>query len=376
MEKKERGGSYMIKEGKFGVHEAICLITIAICNKIFFTTPGYVTRSVGTASWYMTVISCVSALVFFTFIYRLLKRFPDKNIVEIYDASLGRLVGFVFSFGLLVSFLAYSGIFTREFVDVMKVYVFPNTPPSFLIGVLLIVVAVSAFLGLETIARVAKLGGYIALFGYLLILILSSGYFEFAHLFPILGYGLGKTVTTGISRSAAYAEVVILAVFAGSLQGIRHIKKAGYISLILSGFLLTLGLLCYSMIFEYTSTQEITAPMYVMTRLIKYGKFFQRLDPLFLFLWIITTVIYISILFYTTVSIYCKMFRLQDTRPVIVPMVVLVFTIAIFPRDFPSVVSEYIQRIRIYGNITFYVLPIIALIVAVLRKKKGERYNA
>ena len=363
----------MLKEGKFGVHEAICLVTIAICNKIFFTTPGFLMRTVGTAGWYMTLISCAVALVFFTFIYLLLKRFPGKNIVEIYEASLGQVIGFIFSFGLMVSFLASSGIYIREFVDIMKVFVFPNTPPSVLIGVLVSVVVISAFLGLESIARIAKLAAYFALSANLVLLILSSQYFKIAHIFPILGYGLDKTVTTGILRSSAYAEVVILSVFAGSLQGISHIKKAGYSSLIISGFLLSFGLLSYSMIFEYTSAQEITALAYIVAMIIKSGEFLQRLDPLFLFLWVITTVIYISILFYTTVSIYCKMFRLQDIRPVIIPMAVLTFAIAIFPKDFTSVVTEYVQGLRTYSNITFFILPLIALIAAVLRKKKGEK---
>ena len=362
----------MIKEGKFGVHEAVCLVTLAICNKIFSTTPGYVARTVGTTGWYMTLISCVTALVFFTFIYLLLKRFPGKNIVEIYDASLGRVIGFIFSFLLMVSFLSGSGIYTREFVDIMKIYVFPITPPSVLIGSLIFVAAVSAFLGLETIARVAKLAAYFALSGYLLILIFSSKYFRLAHILPIGGYGLDKTIIAGILSGSAYEEVVILAVFAGSLQGIRYIKKAGFVSLFLSGFLLSLGLLCFSLVFTYTTTQEISAPIYILTRAIKFGTFFERLDPAFLFLWIITTTIYISILFYTTVSIYCKIFRLQDTRPVIIPMAVLAFTIAIFPKDFSSIVTEYVPGLRLYSNITFFVLPLVALIVAVIHKKKGE----
>lgn len=366
----------MIKEGKFGVHEAISIASIAMCNKIFSTTPGYLSRTVGTTGWYMTLISCVTATVLFAFIYLLLKRFPGKNIMEIYDLALGRVIGFTFSFVLMVTFLVYSGIYTREYIDVLKIYNYETTPPSVLIGAIVIVATISAFLGLETIARTAKLAAYFALFGLLLLFILSSNYFQIAHIMPILGYGIGKTVTTGILRSSAYAEVFVLAVFAGSLQGVRHIKKAGFISLILSGFILSLGLLVYSMTFEYTSTEEISAPIYVMIRLIKLGNFFQRLDPIFLILWVITTVIYISILFYTTVSIYCKMFRLQNTRPAIIPMSVLVFAIAIFPKDFRSVVAEYVSGIRLYGNITVFILPIIALIVAVLRKKKGEKSNA
>lgn len=362
----------MIKEGKFGVSEAVCIVTIAICNKIFSTTPGFITRVIGNTGWYMTLISCATALVFFGFIYLLLKRFPGSNIVEIYDASLGRVMGFIFSFLLMVSFLLSVGIYTREFTDILKVYALPFTPPSVIIGTLIFAAAVAAFLGIETIARVAKLASYPALIGYLMILIFTSNSFKLVNLLPIFGYGLDKTVITGILRGSAYDEVIILAVFAGSLQGIEHIKKAGLISLLISGFILSAGLLCFALVFEYRAIQELTIVAFVMTRKISYGTFFQRMDPIFLLLWIITTSIYISILFYTTVSIYCKLFRLQDARPVVIPMAVLAISAAIFPKDFPSVLSVYIQEIRNYGNITFFIMPAIALGIAVIRNKKGE----
>ena len=362
----------MIKEGKFGVYEAVCLVIIAICNKIFSTTPGYVTRTIGTTGWYMTLISCTTAIAFFALIYLLLKRFLGKNIVEIYDTSLGRVVGFVFSFLLMASFLLSVGIYAREFTEIMKTYALPATPPSVIIGTLIFTASVAVLLGLETIARVAKIALYPALLGYFLILVFSSEYFKLHNLFPILGYGLDKTVFTGILRASAYDEVTILAVFAGSLQGTAHIKKAGFTSLILSGFIISLGLLCFSLAFEYTSIQEITIVAYILTRGLKYGTFFQRMDPIFLLLWIITTTIYISILFYTTVSIYCKLFRLQDAKPVAIPMAVLAVSIAIIPKDFSSVLSVYVEGIRTYGNITFFIMPVIALIVAAIRKKKGE----
>lgn len=106
-------GKNMIKEGKFGVNEAVCLVTMAICNKIFSTTPGYITRTIGNTGWYMTLISCATALVFFILIYLLLKRFPGKNIVEIYDASLGRAVGFIFSFADGVIFIKCRHLYKR-----------------------------------------------------------------------------------------------------------------------------------------------------------------------------------------------------------------------------------------------------------------------
>ena len=361
----------MIKEGKIGVQEAVALVVIATSNRVFFTAPTIVEQFVGTAGWYMSLISCITAIIFFTFIYLLLKRFPGKDLLGIYDVVFGRFIGFILSFVYATSFLAASGILLREFYEIAKSFVLPNTPISVLNGTMIIVVVMAVFLGLETIARVAKLGAFFALFMYSLLLLLSAQNYKFSNLFPLLGYGIGNTIFEGVTRSSAYSEVIVLAVIAGSLQGAKHIKKAGYLSLILSGLLVSIGILCIQMVFPFYAFQEQTAPLYSLSTLIKYGTFFQRMDPAFLTLWLIITIISSSIVFYSAVSSYCKTFRLQDRRPAIMPMAVLLFAITMVPQDLPSVIHEYIEVLRTFPIFLFYILPLAALITAILRKKKG-----
>lgn len=360
-----------MKEGKIGVQEAISLVVIATSNRVFFTAPTIVARFAGTAAWYMSSISNFTAIIFFTFIYILLKRFPGKDLLEIFNITFGRFIGFVLSFVYASSFMAACGILLREFYEIVKSFVLPNTPISVLNGTMLVVIIVAVFLGLETIARFAKLGALFALIMYSLLLLLSVQNFKLSNLFPLLGYGMGNTIFEGVTRSSAYSEVIVLAVLAGSMQGAKHIKKAGYLSLILSGLLVSMGILCIQLVFPYYSFEEQTAPLYSLSKLIKYGNFFQRLDPAFLTLWLIITIISSSLIFYCAVSSYCKTFRMQDRRPVIIPMAVLLFTITMIPRDLPSVVYEYIEILRTFPILIFYILPLAALITAILRKKKG-----
>lgn len=363
----------MIKEGKFGVQETICLVTITISTKIFLTSPAILARYVGTTVWYTTLISAMTSIFAFTLICLLLKRFPGKNMVEIFDTSMGRIFGFIFSFVFFALFLEDASSFLREFTEVLRTYTFQDTPSSLIEGALVIAVGIAAFLGLESIARVSKLFGYLLLLGFIFLILMASKDFNYKYLFPIMGYGVDKTVIHGLSRSSAYGEVVVLAVFAGSLQGIKNIRKAGYISLVLSGLILSAGSLSFAMIYPYFIVPELTAPMYALARLIKYGTFFTRLDTLFLFLWNFSTFISLSTLFYASISIYCKLFRLQDKRPVIIPMAVFLFALTMVPRDFSSMVYGIINQSREFSWTVFYGLPLIALITAVIRGKKGVK---
>lgn len=365
----------MIKEGKFGPQEAISLITITIVTMVFFTSPSSLARVVGTATWYMTLISAATAALGFTFVYLLLKRFPGKNIVEIFEITLGRFLGFIFSGLLLALFLLCPATLLRDFTEIMKVYVFPLSPPSYIMGFFIIGVILLGILGLETQARFSRLVAPILLVAFVAALILASQNYDLYKLTPILGYGIKSTIYHGLTRSSVYGFVVILAVIASSLQGTKHIKKIGYISIVASGILVSAAVLAFTLTFPYSTAEEVTSPLYQMMALIDYGRFVQRFDALFFFIWDISTLIAVSLELYIAASIYCKMFRIQDIRPVIISLSIIMFTIALIPKDLETVLSGC-NLMQEYGWTVFYIPPIIALIAAKLRGKKGEGEHA
>lgn len=366
----------MIEEGRFGVSEAVCLTTVAITTKVFYTSPALLADLLATSGWYMTLLSALTAVLGFTFIYLLLKRFPNKDIVEIYKITFGRFIGPVFSLLLAFFLLLISFTTIREFIEVLRIYVMPRSSTSYLTAIFLAVVAVFCFYGLETIARFSKLCAYLLLISLGGVLVLSYQNYHLEYLFPFWGHGAARTALHGVLRSSSYGEVIILAVIASSLQGVKHIKKAGYISLAVSGLLISCVLLAFALSFPYTTVAEITSPMYELTMQIGYGRFVQRLDPVFLFVWVISSFITVSVLLYGFLSIYSKVFAIDDLRPCLAPSFITVFCLALLPKDIITVITGYIQNIRSYGWTIFFVIPLTALMTAIVRKKKGGAKSA
>lgn len=359
----------MIREGKFGPQEGIWLIIITIVAKTFYTDPSMVSRLVGTAGWYMTLISLLVAAIGFTFIYFLLKRFPGKDIIEIFEITLGRFFGFIFSTLLAILMLVIAAIRMREFSEVLKVYILPLTPMTFILFLFIVTVMILNILGLETLARLSKLIIFFMIFGFFTVLLLGQQNYSINRIFPILGNGIGSTVYHGVIRSSVYGEIVVVAVFANSLQGIKHIKKVGYTSLLLSGFFTSIALLAFILTFPYYVAMEITSPMYEMATLIDYGRFLQRVDPIFLFIMAISSLISVSVVFCAFVSIYCKMFRIQDRKPVILAASIIVFALSLSINSISNLVFVNVKQLRDWGSLAFYIPPLISLIAAKLRKK-------
>lgn len=359
----------MIQEGKFGTSEATWVLIFAITAKAFYTSPTIVTKLVGPAGWYMTLISAAAAALGFTFVYILLKRYPDKNIMEIYDTVTGKFIGSVLSLILLSILLSTASINMAEFTQIIKIYVYSNTPSAFIISFFVATIVILSFLGLEGIARYSRLISYILVIGFILVIILSSQHYETRRLFPILGNGLGTTIKTGLIRSSAYGEVIIIAIFAKSMHNMKEIKKAGYTSLLISTIIVSIMLLAINLTFAYYMAEEITAAMYEMSILINYGVFFQRIEPVFLFIWSLSSLISITILFYMVLMIYCHIFNIQDKRPVIFPLAIIVFTISLLPQGVIQIITGFVQGLRQYGWIMFFIPSLLVLIISTIRKE-------
>lgn len=366
----------MIEEGKFGVQEAICLLTITTVSKVFFTSPAMVMKDVGTAGWYMTLISAITAAVALTPVYLLLKRYPNKNIMEAYDAVLGKAVGSIFSFLLFTIILASAAANIREFTIVLIVYAYPLSPPSYIMILLFIIIILAAYLGLESIVRISRLLAGVILSGLLILMLLASKNYDMHRLFPIFGYGLGKTVLTGIVRSSAYGDIIIVSIFACSLQGINHVKKAGYAGLVISAAIIITVLFSFTLSFPYYTGKEATAPMYLATTLIDFGPFFKRLEAMFLFIWSISHTISASALFYMSLMIYCHIFNIEDKKPIILPLSIVLFGLSMIPDDMNSLITIYMQSLRAYGWILFYLPSALVLVIAMIKGAKGDIKNA
>jgi spore germination protein KB len=360
----------MLKEGKIGVSEAISLMTIMIASKVLFTRPQSHVDLLGPAGWYGAIISALTALAGFYVLFLLIKRFQGRNLVSVFEAVFGRWAGSLLLLLFAAWFIFNAGMTTREFVEAVKVYSYPLSPPSFLITFFLLSVITVLYFGFEAIARTASLFAWPLLAAVISIIFLAVPLYNTSNLFPILGHGPGKTILHGLARSSVYAEVVALAVFVTSLQGLSNFKRAGVTAVVVSGLVFSSTLLVYLMVFPYLISAEIPIPLLVITRVIEYGRFFQRFESLFLFAWSVATIMTVAINLYVALSIYCKVFRIDNHRALILPLAVIGFSLAILPPDISSVVFISDSLTENSWAILFG-LPLLALLTAVIRGKKG-----
>jgi len=362
-------------ESKIGNIEMICLVVNAIVCKAFFTSIAAVVQKVGTAGWYMTIISAAVAMGIFSLIHMMTKAYAGKNILEIYDETVGKKAGRLFALIFCLILFLSASITLREFTDATNVYLLHETPPGFIVGMFIIAMTVVCLLGIEGLGRVAKLFSYILLFNFLIVMILSYQRFEAHRLYPLLGYGLGNTIKNGIMRSSAYGEIILIGVFAKALNDTKDAGKIGYKSLIFGG--LTIAIILFSVIasFPYFIAVELADPLYIMVSLVQYGRFFQRVEVVFIFTWNLSTLIGLTSIFYGSINCYCHAFNIKDKKPIIISFAITIYIATLIIPSISIILDYVVPNLRDYGWIGFYFPIFIAWIMWFFFKRGKQTYD-
>ncbi len=362
----------MNKIDKFGTYEAISLVMILMITKIFYTSIAVLIKAEGTAAWYGTLVSCVTSLFFFFLLYLLMKRFPGKNIIQIFEVVMGKIIGKVLILGFCAYFLYYAASNLREFIEMIKAYNLPYTPPSILMIGFISVSAIIAYYGLEGIARVSKIVFIPILVGLALILLLASPFYDPDFLKPYLGYGLQKTLAIGFLRSSAYEEFFVLAIIITSIHGLKTFKKVGILSIISTGVIFSLCYICNLMAFHYSVGGENLSGLFQLSKIIYFSRFIQRFESIFLFIWVIASLIAVSAAFYFSIDLYKNAFNIKNHRPIILPFALLLFVITMIPSGISEVVQVNILFIRQYSMIFVYGVPLLVFLFSLILRKRGD----
>lgn len=365
----------MIKEGHVGYREALALTVVVVTAKIFTVFPQYLIRETGNAAWLEVLISTgLSVLAFFP-IAALLARFPGKTSIEIVEEVLGPAIGLPANLLGIAFYLFLLGILLREFTEIVASTVLPFTPVSVITMTLLLAVGYGAYSGLETVSRAAWLLGPWLLAGMIAVFLISLRWAKLTNLLPFWGAEPPSLLASAAWRTSLFADIVILPIIAPYLRERKRFTRMGIWSIAISGLVLALSAFVYQMVFPEPASERVLFPLYQLARLMYLGRFFQRAESLFIFVWVISWTAKLAIILQGVALAQAVAMKLPLYKPLIFPLLVLSFAIAFIPADLPAAVRIEGDFLRRYAAIPTFGLLIVVYVVALIRGKGGKTHG-
>lgn len=138
--------------------------------------------------------------------------------------------------------------------------------------------------------------------------------------------------------------------------------------------LLTIATILF--MFSFFITEDEIMPLFSAARYIEFGTFFQRLESIFLLIWISVFCCYLSVVMKFSVLILQKITLLKDTNILLPCIGLTMLAISLFPENYA--ISKFyettIYRYLVWGFILFANIAILLFANFKKRKKVGETH--
>lgn len=371
----------MLEEGRIGTNEAIAATVYFLSSKLFISFPQQMATVGLTAAWMVPIISFGTGALGFLIIAALLRRYPRMSIVEIGEKLAGPVFGSIAALGYLAFFFAATILVMREFSETVGTALLPRTPLSVIMAIFVLVITAAVLLGAEALTRAAFLAAPLIVVTLVFLNILSLPQANFDAMFPLFGPGLGKLVYHGVLHSAVAGEVMFLGVIAPQLRDGQKLRMMGLVSIAITAVFTSVSLLVFVTVFPYPLCAHIPYPGYETSTLIYVGRFFQRVEVAFVFLWVISGCIELGLGAYTSTMILARMLKLPVYRPILPAVAIIGYTLAFVPPDVPTSTRLDFELVRTFGGIAVFVVPALLLLVAQVKearmaKRRGRTRGA
>ncbi|WP_436663854.1 GerAB/ArcD/ProY family transporter [Alicyclobacillus acidoterrestris] len=365
------------QEGKASVagRELTALMILVVATNSFLIYPQYVSQSAYEAAWMEPIVSGALTLVLFYFVEWLMRKYyAQLDIVEVSKEVFGRVIAALLAMIFAAYFICTTAMVVREFTENVIMTVLPSTPILLVGAVFMGAVGYIAYAGLEGISRTAYIFLPILLIGLVGVCVATMNWWHPAMLLPCWGTGIPRVLTGSLEYSSVFSNVLLLTIIYKHAHNPRQMRRIGSVSITVSTLLLCLLIITYHMVFPAVESEQVSFALYRLARLIYLGPFFQRLESVFIFLWVTAATVKMAVTLWCSAYLLGKAFGWPTYRPGIPILALLSWSIAMWADSWVQVVDLDGRYLLRWGWTVVFVLPIVVLLMGVVgRAFKGSR---
>ena len=362
-----------MSESKLTTVEAISIILTIFAAHTIVSMPGNILNSTKSAAILNLIYVGIIAILLTIIIIKLLKKFPSFDIIDISEYLGGKtfkqIVGIVFIF----YFVFNSSILLRNFCECLKIVYYPLTSLIFLLLTFIISIYLVNKCEFETTAKVNLIVLPFVLFSILFIFFANSNNFTLQNMYPILGDGFSSVFITGLANLGAFGGISLIYFLPPYLKEPKKFKKICLISIGIAIIYLILCVATILFMFTFLLQVDEIMPLYSAARHIEFGTFFQRLESIFLLIWILEIACYLNISIQISMTIFKKISNLSSSKPLILPFCLLIFAIALLAPNYA--VAKFLEN-TVYEYLVIGIVLIFAISILILsniKKRRKER---
>ncbi len=352
--------------------ELSCILINLITAKMLFSYPRGMVLSAGNAAWIQAVFVSLVSCLFFWFVLFIYRKSTMKSIIEISGEVGGRPLKIAVGLLLVAVILFNSSLTMRSLPESVKTVLLPLAPMRLILFLLAIAIGVGAYMGIFSIARIHSIFVPVSIIFLLFFFALLIPNIDVTNIFPVLGKGTYNIFVEGLPSLSIFSDIIILFVLLPLCKNYEGVKSSSHKALLISSVINVLIVLFYNLIYSYPTSMEFMLPVYQMTRLIKIGDFFQRLEAFFESVWSFGIMLYSALYLFCLCHIWKEAFDLKYYKPLILPFCVIMSAVSFLPSSTVKMIGMQKTSSLISIPVSF-LLPLLLILAYNKKKKKVSR---
>ncbi len=352
--------------------EAIAIILIVMINKLILNIPYYIVKLVGSGAiinlLYIGIIDFIVLLI----IIKLFNNFETADILDISEYLGGKTFKNLIGFLCIGLFFLVAFITLIDFSNVLHTIYFSNFPMAYILFFFIFGVLIANLIGLKGISRTVCFIIPFAIISVIITFFTSFENLDIKDLTPLFGKSYKETFWAGLSNCFAMYILVIYYFLKPLLKDIKEFRKISVTSYLISFILLMLTIVPMLTLFNTNSNSEPINSLFLLSRQIELGRFLQRIDALFIFLWIFAIFSYLSFIIFMINRIIKKIVPVSNEKMLSYSTCSLLFGLSLIPINISHIhfIEDTLYRYLIIGFA--FVLGIIILVLANIKKLKQK----
>lgn len=278
--------------------EAIFLILIVMLNRIILNLPYSIIEVTKTGTPIGLIYIGIIGFLIVIIINKLFKKFPSSDILDVSEYLGGKIFKIIIATTAIIFLFLSLYITLVEFSNLLEIIYFKRSPKIFIILFFCIASLVANLIGFRSIIKTICAIVPFTILSILITFFGATDNFEIYNFTPILGDGLQSILVYGLQNLYAFSLMNFFIFFQPLLKNSYEFSKVTISSYLVAWILLFIMTISIMNAFPITQDTNAINYLYLLSKKISLGTFIQRIDALFILLWIISIFCYLSIVMF------------------------------------------------------------------------------
>ena len=357
--------------GKISVRQVTMLLVLQMFNMTILILPKMAADFVGRNGYILPIVAVIFGAIYVWCITGLTKNFPGDTLVEFTPKIVPRFVAYIIVIAFAIKLIVTTGLELRMFGEMITQVMLPKTP---LVVIMLVMLLSTAYLvksGMEATARMGEVLVYFVFIplGVVFCKILIGA--DYKQVMPLFQTNFTQVGWGSYYISLSFMPVEFMLMMTGLMEKPKKANRAAFKAILIITILEALIILltiCSIGIGEVG--RQIWPVLTLMQSIENVGRIIENQEIFMMTGWILSIFMYISSGLYFTSLIGSRSFKFKRENVFVLPLVPIVYFIAVWPTSLVQTYDYYIKFQRYFGVWFLIPVPLLLWLIA-----KGRRIS-